>query len=36
MDRASDEFYFLRTKLTRERNRVEHALRSALKLVETA
>jgi hypothetical protein len=36
LDRQSDEFYFLRTKLTRERNRVEHALRSALRLVETA
>jgi hypothetical protein len=36
LDQTSDEFYFLRTKLTRERNRVEHALRSALRLVETA
>lgn len=36
LDQASDEFFFLRTKLTRERNRVEHALRSALRLVETA
>jgi N-acetylated-alpha-linked acidic dipeptidase len=36
LDRSSDEFYFLRTKLLRERNRVEQALRSALRLVETA
>ncbi len=36
LDRSSDDFYFLRTKLVRERNRVEHALRSALRLVETA
>lgn len=30
LDRQSDAFRFLRTKLTRERNRVEHALREAL------
>ncbi|MEA2593911.1 MAG: N-acetylated-alpha-linked acidic dipeptidase [Thermomicrobiales bacterium] len=36
LDRSSDDFFFLRTKLMRERNRVEHALRSALRLVEMA
>jgi hypothetical protein len=36
LDRTGDEFFFLRTKLVREKNRVEHALRSALRLVETA
>jgi hypothetical protein len=36
LDRSSADFFFLRTKLVRERNRVEHALRSALRVVETA
>jgi hypothetical protein len=30
----SNEFFFLRTKLVRERNRVEHALRAAARLVQ--
>ena len=34
LDPAADEFHFLRTKLVRERNRVEHALRTALHLVD--
>ena len=29
-----DEVRFLRTRLERERNRVEHALRAALRLVK--
>ncbi len=33
-DRASDDFRFLQAKLVRERNRVEHALRTALRLVD--
>jgi hypothetical protein len=33
LDRGGDEFMFLRTKLIRERNRVEHALNSAVKRV---
>ena len=36
LDPTADEFHYLRTKLVRERNRVEHALRAALRLVETA
>lgn len=36
LDQSSDDFYFLRTRLTRERNRVEHALRSAMRAVERA
>ncbi len=34
LDPATDQFHFLRTKLVRERNRVEHALRAALRLVD--
>ncbi|HET7037143.1 MAG TPA: M28 family peptidase [Thermomicrobiaceae bacterium] len=30
LDKTSDDYRFLRTRLTRERNRVEHALRAAL------
>jgi hypothetical protein len=30
---SSDAFYFLRTRLTRQRNRVEHALREAARLL---
>jgi Zn-dependent M28 family amino/carboxypeptidase len=30
---GTDDFFFLRTKLVRERNRVEHALKSALNLL---
>ncbi len=33
LDPASDEFRYLQTQLLRERNRVEHALRAALRLV---
>ena len=33
LDRESDEFRYLRTRLTRERNRVEHALGAALRAV---
>lgn len=33
LEAGSDDFHFLRTKLIRERNRVEHALHSALKAV---
>jgi hypothetical protein len=36
LDPASDQARFLRTQLGRERNRVEHALRSALRLVREA
>jgi Iap family predicted aminopeptidase len=36
MDAGSDDFHFLRTKLVRERNRVEHALRRATQLVSTS
>jgi hypothetical protein len=36
LNQSSDDFYFLRTRLTRERNRVEHALRSAMRAVERA
>lgn len=36
LDQSSDDFFFLRTRLVRERNRVEHALRSAMKAVERA
>jgi hypothetical protein len=35
MDSGSDEFQFLRTKLVRERNRVEHALKTAAKRAES-
>jgi hypothetical protein len=31
---GTDEYFFLRTRLVRERNRVEHALRRALSIVE--
>lgn len=34
LSKSDDEFYFLRTRLIRERNRVEHALRTSLKLVQ--
>ena len=34
--RPSDGLRFLRTSLERERNRVEHALRAALRLVRAA
>ena len=34
LDQSGDEVHFLRTKLVRERNRVEHALRAALRLAE--
>lgn len=33
---GSDAFHFLRTRLARERNRVEHALRSAMRCIEVA
>ncbi len=33
---GSDAFHFLRTRLVRERNRVEHALRSAMRCIEVA
>jgi hypothetical protein len=36
LDPKSDDARFLRTRLERERNRVEHALRSALRLVQLA
>jgi Peptidase family M28/PA domain len=36
LDPASDDARFLRTRLGRERNRVEHALRTALRLVRQA
>jgi hypothetical protein len=36
LDPDGDELRFLRTRLERERNRVEHALRSALRLVRLA
>ena len=35
LDPDGDEVRFLRTRLERERNRVEHALRSALRLVQS-
>ncbi|MDP9356889.1 MAG: M28 family peptidase [Chloroflexota bacterium] len=35
LDRSGDEFQFLRTKLIRERNRVEHALRAALRVADS-
>jgi hypothetical protein len=35
LDPAGDEIRFLRTRLERERNRVEHALRAALRLVRS-
>jgi hypothetical protein len=34
LDPGDDDYYFLRTKLVRERNRVEHALKTALRLAE--
>ncbi len=34
MDRESDEFRFLKTKLIRQRNRIEHALRAARRMVD--
>jgi hypothetical protein len=34
LDAGSDDHHFLRTKLVRERNRVEHALREAMRLAE--
>jgi hypothetical protein len=36
LDPNEDDFHFLRTRLERERNRVEHALRSAIRLVRLA
>lgn len=33
LDPSGDQFHFLRTKLLRERNRVEHALRAAWRVV---
>ncbi|HEX7103691.1 MAG TPA: hypothetical protein VF201_13685, partial [Nitrolancea sp.] len=33
LDPASDDFRFLKTKLIRQRNRVEHALRASMRLV---
>lgn len=36
LDADSDDFHFLRTKLVRERNRVEYALRRATQLVSTS
>ncbi len=33
LDPASDEFRFLKTKLIRQRNRIEHALRASMRLV---
>ncbi|HVX31321.1 MAG TPA: M28 family peptidase [Nitrolancea sp.] len=33
LDPASDDFRFLKTKLIRQRNRIEHALRASLRLV---
>ena len=36
LDRDGDEIRFLRTRLERERNRVEHALRSAIRVVQSA
>jgi hypothetical protein len=36
LDPASDDFRYLQTQLLRERNRVEHALRAALRLVAAA
>jgi len=36
LNQSSDDFYFLRTKLIRERNRVEHVFRSAMRAVERA
>ncbi|MDP9371218.1 MAG: M28 family peptidase [Chloroflexota bacterium] len=36
LDRASADFRYLQTRLVRERNRVEHALRAALALVDAA
>jgi hypothetical protein len=36
LDPDGDDFRFLRTRLERERNRVEHALRSAIRLVRNA
>jgi N-acetylated-alpha-linked acidic dipeptidase len=36
LDPDGDDFRFLRTRLERERNRVEHALRSATRLVRNA
>jgi hypothetical protein len=35
LDPDGDDFRFLRTRLERERNRVEHALRSAIRLVRS-
>jgi hypothetical protein len=36
LDPGSNDFHFLRTKLVRERNRVEHAFRAAIRSAETA
>ncbi len=36
LDPASDDFRFLQTRLVRERNRVKHALRAAIRLVAAA
>jgi hypothetical protein len=33
---GTDAYYFLRTRLVRERNRVEHALREARRHIEIA
>jgi hypothetical protein len=33
LDPASDDFRFLKTKLVRQRNRIEHALRASMRLV---
>lgn len=35
LDPSQDDYFFLKTKLVRERNRVEHAIREALKQVES-
>jgi hypothetical protein len=35
LDPAGNELRYLRTRLERERNRVEHALRAALRLVRS-
>ena len=34
LDPSQDDYYFLKTKLVREKNRVEHSLRAALRRVE--
>jgi hypothetical protein len=36
LDRHEDQYHFLRTRLVRERNRVEHALITALRIAESA